>query len=155
MSADSIESKVSALLHEVREEAYQRGWDDALKSIMVAAKNAIPARESLDPRQPTPDGGSPLPIRRELPVRQISKRAPWGLSIRATRTALERTGDQGIDWRLVQDIGKELTGFEMAEVSVRSTLWDMTKRGELIRRGDRYFAAEGEAVVPEKEGTTA
>jgi hypothetical protein len=133
--SDMQEARLLAVLKEARDEAYARGWQDAVRSIVTAATNAAPNSprigEAMAPEvQPT--------IHRDRPLKTAG-RAPYGSCIRAIAASFKEAGDSGIDLDLVRETGLRTEGARLAESSIRSTLIDMVREGEAERRNGRWF----------------
>jgi hypothetical protein len=135
-----IRDRMIALLEEAQQTGYRRGWEDAVRNIMNAATTAAPNAPSQSPalgKRDAPTEASSHPETGKM--RRISNRAPWGLSIRAVDLALNRAGDQGVDFDMVRAIARETENHDLAESSVRSTLTDKAANGEVERRNGRWF----------------
>ena len=139
--ADSVNARLLELI-EARRLAYAQGYRDAVQNIMAAAGavDAAPATKE-EPHHPG------LRILR----RQPTQRAPWGLVPKAIEGALDKAGDRGIDFPMVNTFAVEL-GHPVAESSVRTFLINMTKRGVIERRGNgRSYRVKRNDGVPDQE----
>jgi hypothetical protein len=134
----SLDEKVLALLSDARQEGYREGWQSAFRYIALAATNAIQNPQSVPERRTPPL----VDQQAKQPPIIPRRRAPWGMSHRAIRAALKRANGGGVDVPTVRAIGFELESFDLADSSVRAGFLDLAERGEIEKRGDRWFRKE-------------
>lgn len=155
----TIDNRIIALLQEARDEAYARGWQDAIRSIVSAATNSAPAVGGgwvLRSEGHLADNNHT--VAKKAKNGNAETRAPWGLSDRAVDAALDRAGDRGVDFDEVRAVARELEGHDLAVSSVRTTCLKKVRRGEVIKRNGRWFklrAAQTETAGAAHEATPA
>lgn len=155
-SSTSLDERMRALLDEARQGGYASGWADAIRTIVTAVTDAAPKSPGMPARERRASGVTQESSNgQQLRPTVSGKRAPWGLSNRAVAAALNRAGDTGIDLEFVRTVGMELEGFTLAESSIRSTFSDFAERGEIVRRGDRWFKVNKETAGSAIEATPA
>jgi hypothetical protein len=134
MPTDEVRTEFSALIDRVERDAFQRGWDAALKHVMAAAANAPQAQAVT-----LPAGTSGTP-----------QRAGYGIVPALVREMLDEATDRGIVPADVVARGRE-RGDDIAESSVRQRLRKMKIAGEARNERGRWFRVRPTTGPAEQE----
>ena len=122
MPTDEIHAEFAALLDRVERDAFQRGWDAALKRVMAAAANAPHVEAATLPTKTT----------------GTQRRAGYGIVPALVNEMLDEATDRGIVPADVVARSRE-RGDEITESSVRQRLRKMKKAGEARNQRGRWF----------------
>lgn len=132
--------QIESLLKEGRREAYQQGWDDAVKRILEVAN----------------DMGTGRLARKKADVWEISaadvqkKRAKRGSVERAIRRALKQAGNDGLTAGEIHEQAGG-AGKGMAASSIRQKLPKMEREGKVVKsEGGRWLLAQHRLDVEQK-----
>ena len=126
--------KLQAFIEQIERDAYQRGWNDAAKSIVESATDAVKAAAS-----------------RALSSTNLqeTRRAMRGSVPPVVKTVLAEAGQAGVTAAEAYERARE-HGLNTALASVRATLHRFVVKGDARKVGLRWFLAKTDDASPEQ-----
>jgi hypothetical protein len=125
---DQLRSQLNDVVELLEKAAYERGWADAIKHVMVAAQQSAHAVPEHDHHEPEPTAMQPR-----------ASKAGYGSVGAALELAIEAFGERGVAPMDVVEHARRELGEEIKEISVRGRLSRLTKQGKFRKRRGRWF----------------
>ena len=128
---DDTQKQVMALIADIEREAYQKGWDDAVRKILAAAQQGTPLSSQPAPKGMVTEAKKPSPPQYDTPiielVHQIVQEKP-GLK-----------GHQVVKNIILLD---PTINFKVADRTGRTSLARLRKRNKIIQRNRKWYPVE-------------
>lgn len=125
---DQLRSQLGSIVELLEKSAYERGWADAIKHVMVAAQKSAHVLPGHDHHEPEPTAMQPKP-----------SKAGYGSVSAALDLAVDAFGERGVAPLDVVEHARRELGENIKEISVRGRLSRLTKQGKFRKRRGRWF----------------
>lgn len=126
--------QLEALVAEIEREAYQRGWDDAVRKILAAAQQGTPVAEQSAPEAPAAKQDKGATPTYDTPIIELVK-----------QIVHDKPGLRG--FQVVREITARDPSVapEVADRTGRTSLSRLSKRGKIVQRKQRWYPAKAGA----------
>ena len=130
---DDSQKQILALIADMQREAYQKGWNDAVKKILAAAQQGTPLSSQPAPKGPEPVAEKPSSPQYDTPIIQM-----------VYQIVQEKPGLKG--HQVVKAIiSRDPTiSLKVADRTGRTSLSRLRKRNKIIQQNRKWYPAEDE-----------